>query len=61
MDIIIEGIEEAFRLIFSRDREVFEVVFLSLRVSLVSLLIAGSAGIPLGIWMGEHRICSELF
>ena len=61
MDIIIEGIEEAFRLIFSRDREVFEVVFLSLRVSLVSLLIAGSAGIPLGIWMAKHRFVLKHF
>ena len=36
MDIIIEGIGEALRLIVSLDREVFEVVFLSLRVSLIS-------------------------
>lgn len=54
MDIIIEGIGEALRLIASLDREVFEVVFLSLRVSLISLLIAGVTGIPLGILMAKH-------
>ena len=33
MEIIVEGISEAVRLIFSFDREVFEVVGLSLEVS----------------------------
>lgn len=55
MDIIIDGIGEAFRLIGSRDREVFEVVLLSLRVSLLSLLIAGGVGIPLGIMIARHE------
>lgn len=55
MDMIIEGIREALRLIFSLDAEVFNVVCLSLRVSLISLLIAGTAGIPLGILMAKHE------
>lgn len=54
MEIIIEGIAEAFRLITSLDAEVFEVVWLSLRVSLVSLLTAGILGIPLGIGIAKH-------
>ena len=44
MEIIVEGISEAVRLIFSFDREVFEVVGLSLEVSGLSLLIAGYSG-----------------
>ena len=44
MNIIIEGIKEAFRLIFSLDAEVFEVVLLSLRVSLTSLLVRRGVG-----------------
>ena len=48
MEIIVEGISEAVRLIFSFDREVFEVVGLSLEVSGLSLLIAGILGIPGG-------------
>lgn len=55
MDIIFEGIREAFQLIFTLDAEVFEVVLLSLRVSLTSLFVAGVLGIPLGIVMAKHR------
>ena len=54
MNIIIEGIKEAFRLIFSLDAEVFEVVLLSLRVSLTSLLAAGIGGIFLGILASKY-------
>lgn len=54
MDIIIEGFQEAFRLIFSLDAEVFEVVFLSLKVSFLSLFIASFFAIPLGIFLAKH-------
>ena len=54
MNIIIEGIKEAFRLIFSLDAEVFEVVLLSLRVSLTSLFAAGIGGIFLGILASKY-------
>lgn len=55
MNIIIEGIKEAIRLIFSLDAEVFEVVLLSLRVSMTSLLAAGTGGILLGILISKYR------
>ena len=55
MNIIVEGIKEAFRLIFSLDAEVFEVVVLSLRVSLTSLLVAGVLGIFLGILTSKYQ------
>ena len=55
MEIIIEGISEAVRLIFSFDREVFEVVGLSLEVSGLSLLIAGILGIPAGLVIAGRR------
>ena len=55
MNIIVEGIKEAFRLIFSLDAEVFEVVLLSLRVSLTSLLVAGVLGIFLGILTSKYQ------
>ena len=55
MEIIIDGIREAVRLILSLDREVFEVVLLSLRVSLLSLLIAGVMGIPAGLALAGHE------
>ena len=55
MEIIIEGISEAVRLIFAFDREVFEVVGLSLEVSGLSLLIAGILGIPAGLVIAGRR------
>lgn len=55
MDVILDGIAEAFRLIAGLDTEVFEVVFTSLEVSLVSLFFAGIIGIPAGILIAGHR------
>lgn len=55
MDIMIEGLKEAIHLIASFDQEVFEVVFLSLKVSFVSLFIASLIAIPAGIWIGKHH------
>lgn len=61
MDIIIEGIKEAFNLIFSFDPEVFEVVFLSLRVSLTSLLIASLISIPLAVLISKYEFIGKHF
>ncbi|MCJ7790350.1 MAG: ABC transporter permease [Candidatus Atribacteria bacterium] len=51
MDFIIEGIRKAFQLIFSLDREIFNIVLLSLRVSLTAVGLASLLGIPLGFLM----------
>ncbi|HDK28029.1 MAG TPA: ABC transporter permease subunit [Candidatus Atribacteria bacterium] len=51
MDFIIEGIQKAFQLIFSLDREIFNIVLLSLRVSLTAIILASLVGIPLGFLM----------
>lgn len=51
MDFIIEGIQKAFQLIFSLDREIFNIVLLSLRVSLTAIILASFLGIPLGFLM----------
>ena len=55
MDIILKGIKEACSLILSLDSEVFEVVLLSLEVSLVALVMAGVIAIPLGIIIAKNR------
>ena len=60
MEVIIDGIAEAFRLIARMDQEVFEVVFTSLKVSLLSLVIAASIGIPAGILIVGHRFRGRL-
>ncbi|MBP8865592.1 MAG: ABC transporter permease, partial [Acetobacterium sp.] len=56
---------EAFRLIFSFDPEIIQIVFLSLYVSFSSTLYATLIGIPLGILLGINdfkgkRIVSRL-
>lgn len=52
MDFIIEGVRKAFQLIFSLDREIFNIVLLSLRISLTAIILASFLGIPLGFLMG---------
>jgi len=51
LDFIIEGIQKAFQLIFSLDREIFNIVLLSVRVSLTAIILASLVGIPLGFLM----------
>lgn len=55
MDAIGHGIIEAFKLIFSGDREIFEIVGLSLYVSCFSVVFSTCLGIPLGILLGTHQ------
>ena len=55
MDTIIQGIAEAFRLIVSCDTEIYEIVGLSLYVSLTSVIISAILGIPFGMFLGSCR------
>jgi len=67
MNMIVQGIQEAFRLIITLDQEVFEVVTLSLKVSLISLFIATLVSIPLGIifvrkeFKGKHFLMRMIY
>jgi tungstate transport system permease protein len=45
----------AFRLIVQLDRELVEIVALSLRVSLLALALASLLGLPFGAWVGVTR------
>src|SRR3546814_12350311 len=45
----------AFRLIVGLDRELVEIVGLSLRVSLTAVLAAGAIGLPLGAFLAVVR------
>lgn len=53
MDLLVQGLGRAFHLIFTLDREVMEVTFLSLKVSglatLISLVLGISAGTALAL------------
>lgn len=55
MDTIGHGFEEAIRLIFAGDAEIFEIVGLSLYVSIFSVVFSTILGIPLGILLGTCR------
>ena len=55
MDIVLEGFKEALRLIVTLDNEVFEVVILSLKVSLISLAVAVLLSLPLGIIIARYE------
>ncbi len=57
MHFIWEGLKTAFYLIFTLDAEVFQIVGVSLRVSLTAVAFATAIGVPLGfaLAVGEFR------
>ena len=56
MELIWEGLIKAFELITSGDAGIFEITFLTLRVSFSAIIISTIIGIPLGILFGLTRI-----
>lgn len=61
MSFILEGLQTAFRLIFSFDREVFRIVLFSLRVSSIAIVFASLVGIPLGFLLGVKDFWGKKF
>lgn len=55
MEYIIEGIWQAFRLIFSLDSEIFSIVLLSLKVSIIAICLSSLAGVPIGFIIGASE------
>ncbi|MGB9868234.1 MAG: ABC transporter permease [Bacillota bacterium] len=51
MELVVQGLIGAIRLIVTADREVLRITTLTLRVSLVATGLALVVGIPLGAWM----------
>jgi tungstate transport system permease protein len=52
MDLLLQGLAQAARLIAAGDREVIEIARLSLEVSGLATLLALAAGVPFGVWVG---------
>lgn len=52
MDLLIEGFKKAIEMLLSGNPEIFEITWLTLRVSMTSILISTFIGIPLGILIG---------
>lgn len=61
MDFIIEGIQKAFQLIFTLDSEIFNIVLLSLRVSLTAVILASLLGVYLGFLMAVKDYWGKRF
>ena len=55
MDSIIEGFIKAFFLILSFDKELLNIIFLSLQVSGIALVTATAIGVPVGAVLGLMR------
>jgi len=55
MSDILEGMLSAFRLILSLDADLFEIILLSLQVTLTAVVIASLIGMPLGAWLAVNR------
>lgn len=52
MELVWRGLTEAFRLLISGDREVWQIAYLTIRVSGVATLLSILLGIPLGAVLG---------
>jgi tungstate transport system permease protein len=55
MDVIWDALGDAFNLLFSGDAETFDIIALSLRISLTATVIAFALGLPLGMVLAFGR------
>ena len=55
MDIIWDGIKNAAVLIFTGNREIYEILLTTIKVSGIAVLLSILAGVPLGIAIGLNR------
>jgi len=61
LNLILEGLVKAFWLIISFDREVYEIMLLSLRVSGIAVLIGALLGVPSGATVGLKEFFGKRF
>ncbi len=61
MDEITRGFLHAIRLIFSADPALYEIIFLSLRVTGLALIISTLVGVPTGAALGLSRVRARGF
>lgn len=55
MSDIANGMAQAFWLIVALDPDLFEIILLSLQVTLTAVVIASFLGIPMGAWLAVNR------
>ena len=61
MSFIIEGLQKAFVLILSLDKEILQIVLFSLKVSSIAILFASLLGVPLGFLIGSKDFRGKNF
>jgi tungstate transport system permease protein len=61
MELIWEGIKQAFYLLFSGDPEVWAITLLSLKVSGLATIISLFIGLPLGTWLALGKFTGRGF
>jgi len=61
LSFLVEGLRTAFSLIFSLDREVFQIVLFSLRVSSSAIILAALLGIPQGFLIAVKNFRGKKF
>jgi tungstate transport system permease protein len=61
LDFIIEGMQKALQLILTLDSEIFNIVLLSLRVSLTAVILASLLGVYLGFLMAVKDYWGKKF
>ena len=61
MHFFLDSFKSALLLIFSMDRELLEVINVSLKVSISSTVIAGLLGIPIGLYIAMKDLTAKRF
>ncbi len=61
MKLILEGIKQAFILIFTGNKEILNIIFLTLKVSGIAIIISLIIGIPLGFFVGLNNFKGKKF
>ncbi|MFC1586228.1 ABC transporter permease [Fibrobacterota bacterium] len=55
MEFLIDGIREAIAILLSFDRNFLDIISVSLKASLLSIILASAAGVPLGIFLALKK------
>ena len=55
MDVLFDGLAQAFRMLFSLDPELVEITLRSLRVTLTAVVLASAIALPLGALLAIRR------
>lgn len=61
MDIFVDGFRDAFKLLIGFDKDVYEIILLSIGLSITSTFCSAVLGIPIGLILGIKNFRSKRF